>query len=134
MAQRRIVPVTDYDQLIITREAQTAVALGDVCTYHTDYIKVIPAATSAPQANIVGVALDAGAAGDDVRLCIRGVCDARVDGDTTDADVGDALLPSTAVAGELRSTGAVPADTKVDRIICAEANAGTVALVRVFVT
>ena len=110
MAQRRIVPTDSEDRTIVTREAQTAVAEGAVLEYHTDTLKVEELTTSSNLSVACGVALEAGAAGDQVKMVTRGVVDTLLDG-TTDIAIGDSLQTEGTNAGVLKQI--VPTITTV---------------------
>jgi len=117
-----------------TFKASAAIALGDAVALDFDaatdaeiMLKVLPLDSADATANdFVGVALEAAAAGERVRVCIAGICEAKVNTSTAQ---GDTLIAGT-TAGEL----AIFAGTETGRpvAIATEADTAGVATVRVF--
>jgi predicted RecA/RadA family phage recombinase len=101
-----ITPLDEKDFDLISRTAQTAVAVGQVCQYHTDGIKVVPIATGVLLDKACGVAITAGAAGEKVDLVTNGVVDVNVDG-TADVLLASRLIVHASTAGALILDGTV---------------------------
>lgn len=104
----QITPVGDVDQEFIVREAAEAILKGDVVTYlatfaddTSDPILTVEKIDVDESVNTaVGVALEAAAAGEQVKICVSGTAEVLIDG-TADVAIGDPLIASAGTAGEL---------------------------------
>lgn len=117
-----IIPVTSYEQSIMVREVQTAVTKGQMVKYHTDFLKVVPTATSGLVDLCCGIATETVAAGGQVEICKSGVVQVLVDG-TTSVAVGDRLVASTSNAGVLIKDAAIAVADVQMAIVALEAQA-----------
>jgi len=106
MAIKHILSPQDLDQDTIVRQAQAAVTKGQVCKYYTDFLQVVPLATTDLLDAACGVATHDAAAGAQVRLVKSGVVQTLVDG-TTDIAIGERVVSQGTLAGVLAKDGTV---------------------------
>lgn len=129
----QILEVTVKDQATIVRRTNEAISEGAVCKYHTDGIKVVELDADDLLSLACGVATAAAASGADVKLVTNGVVDTLVDG-TADVAIGDRLVASATVAGELILDGTVAVADVTSLVTALEAqtaNDGTLTMCKV---